>query len=616
MKKIVVDMETYYDKDFSLSKMQTDAYILDPRYQTIGVSVKVEDEPTQWFSGDEIRTGYFLSQFDWANSAVCCHNTMFDGFILTQRFGIKPKLWMDTLAMSRHLLPYLRSHSLASLAKHHGLTDKGTYVADAIGKRREDFSASELAAYGEYCRHDTNLTKALLDIFLPRMATLELKLIDMTVRMFTEPVLVGDVAMMQQLYEGEIARKANLLADGNVGKDVIMSNDKFAAALAARGVIPPVKISPKTQKQAWAFAKTDKGLTDLLEHDDPEVQALVAARLGVKTTIAETRAKTFWDMSLRGPLPVYLNYWGAKVSGRHAGGNKSGWQNLSARGPSAGIRYAIKAPPGHKIVVGDSSNIELRVNMAASGQTDILQQIINGEDLYCSFASKIFGRTITKADKAERDLGKLAELGLGYGAGWRKFQEAVRNKSGEILTDDAAQAIVNLYRRTHNKVVDLWERCGEILLPEIANGNPNLLTVDHNAWCLCTGEGFGIGGGPGVVYHNLRQKQNVDAYGRPVMDWVYTMGREESKIYSSKMAENLCQYVARMIVMWQTARYAQKYKVACTVHDEILSVVREEEVEEARKYMEECLSLAPPWCRGHIPLACETGVGDSYGVAK
>ena len=474
---------------------------------------------------------------------------------------------------------------------------------------------SERYEYASYCKHDTELTDALATMFLKRMPALELKLIDMTVRMFTEPVLVGDVAELQRLYEGEVVRKEALIVLADTEKDIIMSNDKFAGALSALGVTPPTKVSAKTKKVAWAFAKTDKTFTALLEHDNPNVQALVAARLGVKTTIAETRALMMWETAKRGPLPVYLNYWGAKVTGRYSGGNKSNYQNLSARGGSAGIRNAIMAPPGHKIVVGDSANIELRVVLAASGQTDMIDLVRQGKDLYCDFASKMFGRTITKADTAERDLGKMAVLGLGFGAGWPKFKESVRIKNGMVLPDDRAEAIVQLYRRVHHKVVDFWEKCGERLIPEIANGCPNLMPVDVNSWCLCTGEGFGVGGGQGVVYHDLHQEQGVDMFGRPSLDWVYTMGRDKAKIYSSKMVENFCQYVARMIVMWQTARYAERYKVALSVHDEIVSVVREDDVAAASLYMDECLSLAPPWCRGTILLGCEIGVGDSYGTA-
>lgn len=609
-----VDFETYYDKDYSLSKMQTDAYIKDPRFEVVGVCVKLNDEVPQWFSGTFDETHDWLwGNFDWANSAVRCHNTMFDGYILTQRFGIRPKLWMDTLAQARMLYPYLASHSLAAMAKHYGLEDKGTAVATALGIRREAFSPYGLAQYAAYCKHDTNLCAAMgkqMDQFTP---ALETRLIDMTVRMFTEPMLVGDVAKMKELHANEIQRKATLLENAMAERADIMSNDKFATRLESYGVTPPTKVSKTTGNITFAFAKSDKAFTDLLNHDVPEVQALVAARLGVKTTIAETRAQKFVEMAERGPLPVYLNFWGAKTTGRYSGGNQVNWQNLPARGISAGLRDALLAPEGHTVLVGDSSNIELRMVMALAGQWDVVQKLADGVDLYCDFASKLFGRTITKADKAERFLGKTAMLGLQYGAGAPRFQEMVRlaarqDPSVTEIDLDRAYSIVGLYRELHTEVVALWDRCQHVILPDIANGC-SLINVDVNGWFITQKEGFGRPGEPGVMYHGLQ-------YDPRAKEWRYHMGRQKVRIYGPKVVENLSQHAAMRVVMWQTARINEKYPVKLSVHDEAVAVPKTAEITQARAYMEECLSLAPKWCRDKLPLACETGVGASYGDAK
>lgn len=619
MNIITVDFESYYDKDYSLSRMQTDAYVLDERYETMGVSVKVDDGEVQWFSGTELETaGWLHGNFDWKNSAVLCHHTLFDGFIMAQRFGIKPKLWMDTKSMAMFLYPYLQSYSLANLAKHFKLQDKGTTVHNMIGRRREALSAQELREYGEYCKLDVTLTKQLCDLFLPYMPALELRLIDMTMRMFTEPKLEGNTELLEKLYDEELIRKQSVMDIADTDKETLMSNDKFAEALRARGVEPPTKVSAKTGKVAWAFAKTDEGFTDLQDHDDPVVQALVAARLGVKTTIAETRALRMLETARRGSLPVYLNYWGAKTTGRYSGGNQINWQNLPARGPSAGIRKAIQAPDGHMLVVGDSSNIELRVAMCAAGQQDVVDKIEAGEDLYCDFASKMFGRTITKADKKERMLGKIAMLSLQYGAGWAKFQEMVRIQTGDMLTDAEAQSIVNLYRRVHWAVVDMWAHMESVVLPQISAGNPDLVAVDKHGWVLATGKGFGVAGGVGVQYLNLRKEMRPSKRANTTaeLQWVYDMGKSVVGLYGGKAFENYCQHVARQIVMWQTARIDTKYPVALSVHDEAVCVVPEHSVTEAVAYMEECLSMAPPWCAGTIPLACEVHSGKTYEDAK
>lgn len=614
MDVLTVDFETFYDKDYSLSKMQTDEYILDGRFEIIGVCVAVNDEEPQWFSGTfEETRDWMQSNYDWANSAVRCHNAMFDGFIMTQRLNIRPKLWMDTLAQARMIHPYLPSHSLAAMAKFYKLEDKGTEVANALGRRRHMFSSFELMKYAEYCEHDTHLCRSIgkaMDLFTP---ALHFRLIDMTVRMFTEPMFVGDVAKMHELYEKEVLRKEELLAQADTNREAIMSNQMFAEMLRQYGVEPPMKTSARTGKDTLALAKSDKAFTDLLNHDDPQVQALVSARLGVKTTIAETRAKKFVDMAKRGPLPVYLNFWGAKTTGRYSGGNQVNWQNLPARGPSAGLRDALLAPPGHTVLVGDSSNIELRTVMALAGQDDVLDKLSAGVDLYCDFASRLFGRTITKADRAERFLGKTAMLGLQYGAGAPRFQEMVRlaarsDPSIKEITLDEAYSIVGLYRQIHTGVTELWDRCQHVILPDIANGC-SLINVDVNGWFITQKDGFGRPGEPGVVYHDLK-------YDSKDKEWSYQMGRQRVRIYGPKVVENLSQHAAMLIVMWQTARINQKLPIKLSVHDEAVTIVRDELVAESLAYMEECLSMAPQWCRGIIPVACETGVGRSYGDAK
>ena len=609
---LTVDFETYYDKDYSLSKMQTDAYINDAQFEIIGVAVVKNEEPAMWFSGSDTETiGWLHSNFDWENSAVRCQNTLFDGYILTQHCGIKPKLWMDTLCQGRMLLPYLTSHSLANLVKQYNLPDKGAAVVKALGKRRNDFNPMELTEYGEYCKHDAWLCKELGKKFDPFTPPLAMKLIDMTVRMFTEPMLIGDQAKMKQLYDDEVKRKADLLLRAETNREIIMSNDKFAEALLALGVTPPMKQSKANpEKQTYAFAKSDKDFTDLQEHDDPDVQALVAARLGVKTTIAETRALKFLETAKRGPLPVYLNFWGAKTTGRYSGGNSINWQNVPARGPSAGLRQALLAPAGHTVLVGDSSNIELRTVMALAGQDDVLDKLGAGVDLYCDFASKLFGRTITKADKPERFLGKTAMLGLQYGAGAKRFQEMVRlakrvDPSVELIDENRAHSIVDLYRSVHWKVVQLWKRCNDVILPDIANGC-TMLNVDVNGWFITQWDGFGRPGEPGVMYNDLKYDGK---------DWTYQMGRQRINIHGAKVVENLSQHAAMQIVMWQTARINQRYPVKLSVHDEAVCVVRDDELIEARAYMEECLAMTPKWCRS-IPVSCETGIGPSYGDAK
>jgi len=603
-----LDFETYYDKDYSLSKLQTDEYIFDDRFEIIGVSVKPSTSaPISWFSGTHAETKEFLQDIlDWDTAIVCAQNTNFDAFITTQILGLKPFMWMDTLGMARMLFPWWPRHGLAALAKNMEMGTKGHAVADFRGYQRHDFSPAELAKYGDYCKNDTALTHSISQLMLDRVPLLELFMIDMQVRMFTEPHFVGDLPRLMDYHTSEVARKESLIASCVADKKTIMSNNKFSEMLVSLGIDPPLKISKTTGLSTYAFAKTDKGLTDLLSHPDSDVAALVAARVGAKSTIAETRALRFIHTSRRSRLPVFVNHWGAKTTGRLSGGNKMNFLNIPARGPAAELRKCMLAPPGHKIVVGDSSNIELRIMMVGAGQADVVERLWDGVDEYCEFASRIYGRKITKADKVERTLGKVAMLSLQYQTGVATFTNMVRLMTGRAMEHDEGQSIVDLYRYTYGHVKRMWWHAQNRVLPAILNGN-QLQPVDTMGWALTDDKGFSLPGSPGVCYHNLRTTPD---------GWEYQMGNAWPKMYGGKLAENWAQHLARQVVMWQTAMVHKEFPVALSVYDEIVCVVPDAKVAECKAYMEFALSRTPAWCRDEIPLAGEVDVGISYGDAK
>jgi DNA polymerase len=602
-----IDFETYYDREFSLSKMQTDEYVLDSRFEIIGVGCKVGNGEIEFFSGSHQEVcDWLVTRFNWATTPVCFHNAQFDGFICTQILKLKPYIILDTISMARMVYPWWKSYSLKNVSNALEIGSKGTEVVTFMGYQLQDFTEDALRRYGEYCKNDVGLTHTIAEMLIPKIPLLEIMMIDMTVRMFTEPRIKGDTARLVAYHNQEVSRKIELVNAANADKEDLMSNEKFADKLRDLGIKPPMKISKRTGKWAFAFAKNDRQFTDLLNCGVPEVEALVSARIGVKSTISETRALRMIHASHRGLLPVHLNHWGAKTTGRLSGGNKMNYQNIPSRGLGKELRKCMVAPEGYKIVVGDSSNIELRVVMACAGDKESLALLYNGDDLYCDFASKLHGRVITKEDKKERMLGKVAMLSLQYGAGSSTFRHMVRMMAGIVIDEDEAQSIVNIYRNIHPEIRDLWDRM-EYILRAVQNGE-ELVPLDKNAWVLTTEDGFAIPGLPGVCYNNLRRGSDGS--------WEYRMGDNYVHIYGGKVVENLCQHIARHIVMWQTLRVHRKYPVSISVHDEMVCVVPEEEAEACKAYMLESLRKAPVWCEGEIPLEGEVAYGDSYGEAK
>ena len=280
MDLITVDFETYYDKKFSLSKMTTEEYVRDPQFEVIGVGIKVNNGPTEWASGTHEQINEYLHTFDWADAMVLAHNTIFDGAILSWLFDIHPRVWADTLCIARALHGVEVSGSLKALVERYDIGAKGTEVLDALGKRRTDFTEEELSKYGDYCINDVELTYKLFGLMARNFPRQELKIIDLTLRMFIEPMLDLDLGLLEQHLEDTKELKDKLLLDAGVDKKDLMSNPKFAGLLEILGVVPPMKTSLTTGKETYAFAKSDEGFKALLEHEDVRVQTLVNARLG------------------------------------------------------------------------------------------------------------------------------------------------------------------------------------------------------------------------------------------------------------------------------------------------------------------------------------------------
>jgi len=168
MNYITLDFETYYDRQYSLSKLTTEEYIRSDEFEVIGVAVKVNNDSPTWLSSTHTDIKQFLAGYDMSNALVIAHNTMFDGAILSWIFDVHPKYLFDTMLMSRLIRGANARHSLMELAKFTGVGQKGTEVLNALGKRRNDFSVEELDRYGGYCRNDVELTKRIFDIFIQK----------------------------------------------------------------------------------------------------------------------------------------------------------------------------------------------------------------------------------------------------------------------------------------------------------------------------------------------------------------------------------------------------------------------------------------------------------------
>ena len=605
MKIFCLDFETYYSQTFSLSKMTTEEYVRSPEFETIGVAVCEQGGDPLWFSGTKADTKKFLDSFELDKHLVVAHNAMFDMAILNWQFDIRPKGIADTLSMARAIHGTEVGGSLAKLAEHYGLGVKGTEVLNALGKRRIDFNTQDLAQYGEYCKNDVVLTMGLFAELSAGFPPIELRLIDLTIRMFSEPSLWLDGNILHDHLAVVRQRKESLLASIEKEKEHLMSNDKFAELLRAQGEEPPTKISPTTGKETWAFAKTDEGFKALLEHEDEVIQALASARLGMKSTIEETRTERFIEIAQRGLFPIPLRYYAAHT-GRWGGDDKVNLQNLP-RGSI--LKDAIMAPPGHVVVDSDSSQIEARTLAWLAEQNDLVDAFERGEDVYKIMATSIYGKAQEEITKDERFVGKTTILGAGYGMGAQKFKAQLKTFNVEVSDEETAH-IIKVYRETYDWIPSLWRKAGLALDAMLANqtttlGRDGILVVEG-------AKGIRLPNGLYVKYPNLRKMRNEQGKDEYVYDTKKGKAVVPNRIYGGKVIENVCQALARIIIGEQMLQVAKKYKVVMTVHDAIACVIPEQEAETGQEYVEMCMRMRPKWALD-LPLSCESGVGKSYG---
>ena len=633
MSLVTLDFETYYNKDYSLSKMTMEAYIRDPRFEVILFAWKIDNGPTKWATGTHNDIKKQLDELELHKHMVLCHNTKFDASILNWHFDIRPKFLLDTMLMARPRIVELGSMSLASLAKYFNLGVKGGYVVNAMGMLRRGFTGTELGRYGEYCCTDVELTHKLLGkVKLPNR---ELRLIDLILRMYTQPLIELDDELLTKYHAETVAEKNSMLErlcrevpdlfvdalaeswaenDGaqihEAVKKQLMSNPKLADLLERLGVDPPRKISVTTEKETYAFAKSDPEFVALADHENPLVRAVVTTRLGVKSTIEETRALSFLEIARRGPLPVPYQYYAAHT-GRLGGSDKINLQNMRRGGT---LRKTLRPPKGYIFVVGDSSQIEARETAWFCEQADLVSDFAAGVDIYSKFATRVFGYEVDRNKKEigpdgkeflpffdEGFVGKTCILGLGFGTGADKLQKTLRNGPRPILYDVVrCTEIVGIYRHGYRNIPRMWYALDETLgkKGERFFGPGGIVKMTHDRVTLPNGMA--------IMYNDLYREGE---------ELTYKAERGRAKIYGAKCLENIVQALACITVFDQMLDISTRHRVVMSSHDEIVLCVPESQADEAQRDLRQIMSTAPAWAPG-LPIACKVYTGYTYGDAK
>ena len=648
---VYIDFETYWSTTHTLTRMSPTEYITHPETEIISVAIREGNQPTYVLFGEQVIREH-LQDMDWSDKMAIGHNMSgFDSMILAWRFNIKPKMYGCTAAMARSKYSktgisvggkFLTGVSLKKLAAELKIGAKLDLEAtNTKGKHLCDFSPHELSQMEEYNKVDTYLCAELFKKLAVGFPKAELLHIDMTTRMLVEPKFQLDYDMVNKALEDVKAEKAKSLNDlyhllfdstervaraldgDNVDPEeyvrmTMASAAKFGELLKSRGVEVPMKPSPTNPvKMTPALAKTDGEFIALQDHEDPIIAAAARVRLEVKSTLLETRLEAFLKAadSCDGRLPVPLKYAGADTTGRWSG-EQYNMQNLprinpKSPKPSDALRNSLQAPKGHKVVVADLSGIELRVNhflWKVKQSMDLYTADVEA-DLYRSFAAARYGIDESAVSKDQRQLAKIAQLGLGFGAGAPTFRKVAKLMGGLDLSEAESLEVVTAWRDTYHDIVAGWKSF-QSNIPNIQQGVE--ATIDPWGLCVTEKNAVRLPSGRRIHYPGLTKESDNGK-----TEWWYGSGRSRARIYAGKGVENLVQALARDVLAEHAQRMFQrtKYRPSLAVHDELVYVVPTTVAQDVLDELQSVMRSGVSWWPELITWS-EGDLGDTYGEVK
>lgn len=603
MKLLALDFEGYYDKDVSLRKLNTMEYVNHPKFKVTGCAARWvgEEDKAIWFSEDEVQD--FLDSVDWGDTAILCHNSNFDAYVLAQHYGKYPAFHYDTMAMCRGRWPAQSAsleHMLLRLFPDDETLRKGTELASAKGI--ETYSPELDEIIGAYACNDVDTMVAAFEKMLPDYPPEELKLIDILCRMFTQSKFRLDRAVTVKHRNDAKASTQDKVTSAGIDRKVLSSNDQFADYL--RNVLkiePPMKQGKK--KLIPAFGKNDLAF-QALQKQYPEHKAIWDARVSAKSRIDETRAGRLLDGTNKdGTLPVPLRYSAAHTH-RFGGAEKLNLQNLR-RGSN--LRKALLAPDGYMVVVVDKSQIEARIVAWLAGCDKLTEAFREKRDIYCEFGNTVYGRTITKADATERFVCKTSILSLQYGVGHKRLRDVLESGAQGpvvIINEQEARRIVNAYRAEFREIPELWNK---LEAAWVYIQNPKFFGTSYGPM-VATRDTWTLPGNPSLVYPNTE--------GMSFYDSRYKMRK---KLWGGHCLENWGQYLARcdivrnMILLdtWFKENPHMDGMVSLQIHDEIICIVKEEYAQQTLHKMLSIMTTPPAWAPD-LPLGGEGGFAREY----
>ena len=655
-RKITFDFETRSKADIKVGAWR---YSVDPSTEVLSYAVKVDDGPTKVWTPFHYMTTtparnaetekYLYEAIEDGNFFIEAHNSFFEYSI-----------WNNCLA-KKHAFPKMpldKFHDTAALAAAFSLPRKLKDLAHALDLTKQkdmvghrvmlDFSKAKKGVFLDPIENpekfhqvisyniDDVETEYAAGLFLDKLPWQErnLFLFDQEINLRGVPIDkkgVDRALKFIKSYNKELIEELISITEGAVTTG--NQRDKMLKWLASRGLI----------MEKFDAAAIEEALKGNLEYDVARVLRL--RQLLGKTSVKklETMAKTMDESNCR--VMGTLLYHGANT-GRWAGRliqpqnfprgsikdvDQAFWdfyfyeyEHFRLIYPdvldalSSMLRGFICAPEGKEFVAADFSAIESRALFWLCSCVSGLEAYRTHGKIYEDMAAAIYNKTLEQIlnPSFERQLGKQAVLGCGFGMGKKKFKITCEGYKMDV-NDQLAGFAVSAFRTKYHEVVTFWKQLENAAIKAVknpgrvfkANDKISYMVKDGFLWCR-------LPSGRCLSYYSPRLKLKEAPWGemRPVLTYMgvnsVTRKWERQHTYGGKLCENVTQAVARDFMVHSMKNVDRAgYKIIMTVHDEIIT-----EVDEGFGSLEEfesIMSSPPSW--GHdCPINAEAWRGRRF----
>ncbi len=304
---------------------------------------------------------------------------------------------------------------------------------------------------------------------------------------------------------------------------------------------------------------------------------------------------------------------------------------------SSAIRGCIIAPEGKKLVIADLSNIEGRIAAWLTGEEWKVEAFRDydmgiGDDLYKLAYARAFNISTTDVSKAQRQIGKIMELALGYAGGvgafitfanaygidlntlvadippnikaeatnaWRLAQYQGKTYA---LNEDAyvmCDALKRMWRWSNYRITRYWQELDNairraITMPKTPVVCGRVSIISHGNWLrIILPSGRSLSYAAPKLNEGCIEYSGIDTYTRK---W------QRIRTFGGRLFENICQATARDVMASSMGAIEDAgYEIVLTVHDEIITETEDTEAFNA-KQLADMMSTPPAWAQG-LPLA-------------